>query len=80
MYALSLAVVTHTVAMGCAEDIINCSCPDKEFGCSDDVAYGLHVAQTFLNKRYASQGGGVKQQLVLHNFRAAEAVSSAVHG
>ena len=75
VYSLSLAVIAHTVAKGCAEEIINCSCPEKEGGCPGPVSYGLHIAQTFLNKRYTSRGGGLKQDLVLHNFRAAEIVS-----
>jgi hypothetical protein len=70
-----MAVIAHTVAMGCAEDVINCSCPDKEGGCPDPVSYGLHIARTFLNLRYSSQGGGLKQRLVLHNYQAAQHVS-----
>lgn len=78
VYSLSLAVIAHTVAKGCVEPIgLTCSCPEKEGGCPDPVSYGLHIAQTFLNKRYTSRGGGLKQKLVLHNFRAAEIVSSA---
>ncbi len=77
MDALSLAVITHTVALGCAQDVLNCSCDGSEDKpCADhDVAYGLHIAKTFLSQRSTSEGLGLKQQLVLHNVKAAETVS-----
>lgn len=76
VYALSLAVITHTIAKGCATDLFYCSCSGKDEDCSADyVAYGLNIAKTFLHKRYTSQGGGLKQQLVEHNYKATETVS-----
>lgn len=85
VYALSVAAITHTVAKGCAQNIIhNCSCgvssvSGKDTACSTNQDYGLGIADNFLNKRYADKGFSLKQQLAQHNFRAAKHVSSFIH-
>ena len=74
-YALSMAAITHSVARGCAQNLIrNCSC-SEDGSCPDNVEYGLGIAETLLNKRYTSQGSSLKQELAQHNFRAAKLVS-----
>lgn len=76
--ALSLAVITHTVARACEEHLLtDCSCtgPDGEEGCPSNVAYGLYIARKFLDYRFSASGGGIRHQLALHVFRATENVS-----
>ena len=76
--ALSLAVITHTVARACEERLLtDCSCAgsDGEEGCPSNVAYGLHIARTFLDYRFSARGGGIRRQLALHVFRATQNVS-----
>ncbi len=85
--ALSVAAITHTIAKACGAGLLkSCSCDDDavdlpesneveyELGCSDNVDYGLHVAQTFLNKRFTSSGRDLKHELAQHNYRAAKEV------
>lgn len=43
-------------------------------GCSDNVDYGLHVAERFLNKRFTNIGRDLKHELAQHNFHAAKEV------
>ena len=80
VYSLSLAVITHTVARGCSQNIINnCSCSaDSETAtvCPDNVEYGLQIAETFLHMRFSSTGGGPKQEIAHHNFLATRHVSN----
>lgn len=80
MYALSLAVISHTVIKGCSHNVIsNCSCnahSEKSTVCPSSVEYGLDIAEKFLHLRYSSTGGGFKQEFAHHNFRAARRVSS----
>lgn len=75
MYALSLAVIAHTVAKGCEQGVVNSPCGDPGTT-SCHVEYGLLVAETFLNLRSTGSGSGLKQQLAQHNFDAAKNVSS----
>ena len=80
VYALSLAVITHTVVKGCSQNVIaNCSCTgdsDSPTVCPSSVEYGLQTAEDFLHKRYTSVGGGIKQQIAHHNFVATKQVSA----
>lgn len=82
VYALSLAVITHTVAKGCSQNVIaNCSCSgesEQTTVCPSNVEYGLNIAETFLHQRYASTGGGIKQQIAQHNFFATRHVSNSL--
>ena len=76
VYALSLAVITHTVAKACIEELIhNCTCSsNSDNGCADNITHGLMVAQTFLNKHYSSHGGGLKLQVIQHNLQVSQKV------
>ena len=93
MYTLSIAVIAHSVAKACSQKLLkSCSCDgdlvdlptpgaeniEYEQGCSDNVDYGLHVAEHFLNKRYTVSGKNLKHKLIHHNFRAAKSVSVCV--
>lgn len=89
--ALSVAAITHTIAKACGAGLLkSCSCDDDavdfpesneveyEQGCSDNVDYGLHVAERFLNKRFTSIGRDLKHELAQHNFRAAKEVGVGI--
>lgn len=80
VHALSLAVITHSVARGCAENVLpNCSSQAEITTTTSTntnyIEYGLSIAEEFLNKRYSSTGGGSKQEMVHHNFQATKLVS-----
>ena len=85
--ALSIAAIAHTVAKACGDGLLkSCSCDEDAVdfpssneveytqGCSDNVDYGLLVAERFLNKRFTSVGRDLKHELAQHNFRAAKEV------
>ena len=81
--ALSFAAIAHTIARACSSNLLHsCSCAEgpTESGseesqpCTDNVNFGLRVAELFLNKRFTSSGRTLKHELIEHNFRAANMV------
>ena len=77
VYSISLAAIAHTVAKACSAGVISqCGCEPGEPGCLDSVNYALHVAETFINKRFGRrQGKTLNIELIHHNLAAAKQVS-----
>ena len=86
--ALSVAAIAHTIAKACSDGLLkSCTCNDEdetlptdtnlvsfEQGCSDNIDYGLEVAESFMNHRFTGIGRNLKQELVQHNYRVAKEV------
>ncbi len=84
MYALSLAVIAHTVTEACAlGQLESCTCEEgptqyiddvKYKNCSDE--YGIRVAEQFLRARNTKKGKDLKDELFDHNILATKNVSA----
>lgn len=83
VYALSLAVITHTITKACAQGLLeSCPCDEgptsydgdiKQKHCSDE--YALQIAESFLRLRDTKKGKDLKDELFDHNIEAAKHVS-----
>ncbi len=85
VYALSSAALTYSITSACSEGkLTGCSCDESKknkaasgyiwSGCSDNIAYGMGVAETFLDPRIRNKPH--LMLLNLHNLESGRQVSS----
>ena len=83
MYALSMAVIAHTVTQACAlGELESCTCDEGPTTVEEDVTlkhcsdeYGIQVAEKFLRLRDSKKGKDLKDELFDHNIKATKNVS-----